>query len=82
MQNNQIINRASKHVRIRYTPETFKICFKVGDVIEAFSTCLRLTITAIGEKRFLAIDHRGRERVCTMENQLGWTKIGGFYDRE
>lgn len=66
---------AGKTKRTRYTPETFKQTFQVGDVIESWSTCKRLRITAIGETRFLGVDWRGYERVCTMGFIQGWTKV-------
>lgn len=44
-------------------------------MIESWSTDKQMTITAIGERRFLALDRRGYERVCTMDHQMGWTKV-------
>lgn len=68
-------NKVSKPKRTHHTPETFKQTFKVGDVIESWSTCKRLRITAIGESRFLGKDYKGDERVCTMAFTQGWTKV-------
>lgn len=67
--------------RINHTPESFKALYKVGDIIESFSTCLQLKITAIGETRFLATDRRGRERVCAIKMNQGWTKVSDGNDQ-
>lgn len=66
--------------RIKFTPALFKATFRVGDSLEGFSTDLRLQITAIGEKRFFAKDHRGKERALTMANVQGWTKVVSAFD--
>jgi hypothetical protein len=62
-------------VRIVYDEESFKHDFKVGDTIESWATRKRLRITAIGERRFLGVDERNHEGVCTIAHALGWTKI-------
>lgn len=63
--------------RQKFTPESFKKTFAVGDIVESFSTNKRMTITAIGETRFFAKDFgvRARERACTMNHAQGWTKV-------
>ena len=62
--------------RKRYTVEEFKTAFKTGDLICGWATGLTIRITAIGERRFLALDLlRKCERVCTMDAVQGWVKM-------
>lgn len=56
-----------KYLSSAMTPGEFKKKFKVGNIIEVFATRKRYLITAIGERRFLAIDfHMRRESVLSM----------------
>lgn len=49
--------------------EEFKELFKVGDQIMGYSTNKIVTITAIGETKFLYFDY-DKERVATMTSVL------------
>lgn len=60
--------------RRKYTKEEFKRTFSIGDSLTGWSTGKQVKITAIGEDKFLALDHHGRERVCTIES-LHWASI-------
>lgn len=58
--------RADVNKRRPYTDHEFKKTFKIGDMICGWSTGLTVEITAIDEKRFLAMDYKSKERVCTI----------------
>lgn len=68
-------NRVRSGGRTKYTPESFKSAFKVGDMVCGWGTGLTLMITAIGEKRVLLMDHRDKERTCMIEAQHGWVAV-------
>jgi hypothetical protein len=51
----------------------FKSLVKVGNYLIGYSTKISAKVTAIGEKRFLYINHHGREAVSKIENyQACW----------
>lgn len=53
--------------RKKYTVQEFKLVFKPGDKVIGWATGKVVEITAIGNSRFLCLDHNGYERVCTIE---------------
>lgn len=62
--------------REQITAEQFKERFKVGDTVIGWSTDKKITITGIGERRFLykAIDYSpNKERVASM-TVTAWRK--------
>lgn len=62
----------SRDGRMRYTAQSFKATFKVGDFISGWGTGVTYQITAIGEQRILMMDGRNKERVSLITAQHGW----------
>lgn len=72
--NEKLIPKQLESKRRRFTPETFRAEFKVGDFLSGWSTGKIIQITAIGQTRFFAKTHNGREEACAMHHAQGWTK--------
>lgn len=62
----------------RLTTTEFRKEFKVGDIIQGWSTGKKVMITAIGEERFLYKNadgyHRNKEYVSTIRATWLWKK--------
>ena len=56
----------------KMTADRFKKTFKVGDVIIGFPTKLEMTITAIGESRFMYKSGEKKEESIAAMNRYCW----------